>query len=67
MSFFNYFKRKRILRVKACCGGVQMFKNMRFVIFPDMFLNHSFKMTTSFASVARTTANTSKFIHYERF
>ena len=22
VSFINYFKRKRIIRVKACCGGV---------------------------------------------
>ena len=39
-----------------------MFKNMRLVILFDMFLNPSFKMTTSFAKVARTAASTSKFI-----
>ena len=44
-----------------------MFKNMRLVILFDMFLNPSFKMTTSFANIARTTASTSKFIYYERF
>ena len=33
-----------------------MFKNMRLVILFDMFLNPSFKMTTSFANIARTTA-----------
>ena len=38
-----------------------MFKNMRLVILFDMFLNPSFKLTTSFASIARTTARTSKF------
>ena len=38
-----------------------MFKNMRLVILFDMFLNASFKLTTSFASIARTTASTSKF------
>ena len=32
-----------------------MFKNMRLVILFDMLLNPSFKMTTSFANVARTT------------
>ena len=37
-----------------------MFKNMRLVILFDMFLNPSFKMTTSFANIARTTASTSK-------
>ena len=40
-----------------------MFKNMRFVILFDMLLNPSFKMTTSFANIARTTASTSKFIY----
>ena len=36
-----------------------MFKNMGLVILFDMFLNPSFKMTTSFANIARTTASTS--------
>ena len=36
---------------------------MRLVILFDMFLNPSFKMATSFANVARTTASTSKFIY----
>ena len=40
-----------------------MFKNMRFIIVFDMLLNPSFKMTTSFANTARTTASTSKFIY----
>ena len=40
-----------------------MFKNMRLVILSDMFLNPNFKMTTSFANIARTTATTSKFIY----
>ena len=40
-----------------------MFKNMRLVILIDMFLNPSFKMATSFANVAKTTASTSKFIY----
>ena len=44
-----------------------MFKNMRLVILFDMLLNPSFKMTTSFANIARTTASTSKFIYKERF
>ena len=34
-----------------------MFKNMRFVILFDMLLNPSFKMMTSFANIARTTAS----------
>ena len=43
-----------------------MFKNMRLVIRFDMFLlNPSFKMTTTFTNVARTTANTNKFICQE--
>ena len=53
----------RIIRIKACCGGVYMFKNMQLVILFDMFLNPSFKIMTSFANVARTTASTSKFIN----
>ena len=35
-----------------------MFKNMRLVILFDMLLNPSFKMTTNFANIARTTAST---------
>ena len=31
--------KERIIRVIACCGRVQMFKNMRHVILFDMFLN----------------------------
>ena len=49
--------------MKACCGGVQMFKNTRLVNLFDMLLNPSFKMTTSFANIARTTASISKFIY----
>ena len=63
----NYFKRKRIIGVKACCGGVYMLKNMRLVIVFDMFLNPSFKMLTGFTNITRTTASTSKLIYYERF
>ena len=40
-----------------------MFKNMRLVIVFDIFLNPSFIMTTSFANIAITTANTSIFIY----
>ena len=62
-NFINYFKTKRIIRVKACCGGVLMFKNMRLVILFDMFLNPSFKMTASFVNTAKAAASTSKFIY----
>ena len=51
---------------QACCGGVQMFKNMRLAILFDMFLNPSFKMT-SFANIARTAASTSKFIYTRKY
>ena len=44
-----------------------MFKNIGLVIFFDMFLNPSFKMTTSFANIAGIAASTSKFIYQERF
>ena len=40
-----------------------MFTNMRLVILFDILLNPSFKMTTGFANIARTTARKSKFIH----
>ena len=40
-----------------------MFKNMRLVILFYMLLNLSFKMTTGFANVVRTTVSTSKFIY----
>ena len=36
---------------------------MRLVILFDMLLNPSFKMTTGFANVARTTASTGKFVY----
>ena len=39
-----------------------MFKSMRLVILFDMLLNASFKMTTSFVNIARTTASTNKCI-----
>ena len=48
---------------ESCCGGMYMFKNMRLVILFHMLLNPSFKMTTSFANVAGTTASTSIFIY----
>ena len=40
-----------------------MYKNMRVVTLFDMFLNPSFKMITSFANIARTTASTNKSVH----
>ena len=40
-----------------------MFKNMRLVILFDVFVNRSFKMRTSSANIARTTAGTSKFMY----
>ena len=40
-----------------------MVKNMRLVILFDMLLNPTFKLTASFANIARTTASTSKFIY----
>ena len=40
-----------------------MLEKMRLVIHSDMLLNPSFKMMTSFANIARTTASTSKLIY----
>ena len=41
-----------------------MFKNMRLIILFDMLVvNPSFKMTPSFANIARNTAGTRKFIY----
>ena len=40
-----------------------MFKNKRLVILFDMLLNPNFKMTISFANIARTKTSTSKFIY----
>ena len=40
-----------------------MLKNMRRIVLFDMFLNPSFKMTTSFVNIARTTVSTSKCIY----
>ena len=44
-------------RVKACCGGAQVLKNMRLAILFYMFLNPRFKTTTGFVNIARTTAS----------
>ena len=40
-----------------------MFENIRLVILFDMFLDPKFKIATSFANIARTTASSSKFIY----
>ena len=40
-----------------------MLKNMRLIILFDMLLSPSFKMTTSFANIAGTTASANKFIY----
>ena len=56
-------KQRELHESKACCGEVQMSKNMRLVILFDMLLNPSFTMTTSFTNTARTTASTSKSIY----
>ena len=40
-----------------------MFKNLRLVILFDMLLNPNFKMSTTFANIARTTAGTSTLIY----
>ena len=49
------------IRDKACCSGMLVFKNIRFVVLFHKFVNPLFKMTTNFANVARTTARTSTF------
>ena len=54
--------KERTTRVKACCGGVYMLKNMQLVILV-ILLNPSFKVTTGFANTARTIASTSEFIY----
>ena len=38
-------------------------ENMRHALLLDMILNPSFKMTTSVANIARTTASTRKLIY----
>ena len=40
-----------------------MLKYVRFDNLFDMFLNPSFKITTSFANITRTTASANKFIY----
>ena len=63
LALFIILKQREFLWDKACCGWVQIFKSMRFVILFYMFLNPSFKMTRCFANIARTRASTSKFIY----
>ena len=63
VSFINYFDKKTTIRVKVGCSGVYMFKYMRRVILFNIFFNPSFKMTTSFANIARATAIAGKFIY----
>ena len=55
--------KQRELYVSKHVSEDETMKNMRLVILFDMLLNPSFKMTTGFANVARTTASTSKFIY----
>ena len=51
-------KEKRKNEKKASASqSTQMLKNMRLVILFDMLFNPSFKMTTSFANIARNTAS----------
>ena len=57
LALLIILKQRELLRVKACCGGVYMLENMRIVILFDMILNPSFKMTASFANIARITAS----------
>ena len=52
-----------ILKEKELYELKHVFRNMRLVILFDMFLSYRFKMTASFADIARTTASTSKFIY----
>ena len=40
-----------------------MFRNVRPIILFDILFNPSFKMTTSFANMAGTTASTSTFMY----
>ena len=47
--------KRRIIWVKAYCGGVCICKNMSVPVLMYIFLNSSFRMTTKFATVARTT------------
>ena len=52
--------------VQLICKASLIFKSnlfMRLVTLFDMFLNPRFKMTTRFANIARTTANTSESIY----
>lgn len=41
-----------------------LFKNMRFDIILDMFLEFDFKILLSFANVAKSAASTGKFVYH---
>ena len=52
-------KQRESRHVAAGCRSLKIWDLLSL----DMFHNPSFKMTTSLANIARTTASTSKFIH----
>ena len=63
-------QRQKITRgTKALVKGwkkyenMKIFKNMKYVILFDMFLNPYFIMTTSFTNIAKTTTSTSKSVY----
>ena len=58
----NILKQRQLYESKRVTVECRCFKNMRLVILFYMLLDPIFKMTTSFANIARATASTSKFI-----
>ena len=57
-------KQRELYESKHVCVEFRCLKIWDFLSF--LLLNPGFNMTTSFANIARTTANTSKFIYQER-
>ena len=61
-------KQKELYETKHVALECRCLKIWDLLSFFDMLFNPSFKITTSFANIARTTASTtSKFIYWERF
>ena len=63
LALLIILKRRELYESKHVAVECRCIKNMRLVILFDLLLNSSFKMTTSFSNITRTTASTSKFIY----
>ena len=65
--YYDIYYMKYYIQYTYICAYIYIIFLDRLVILFEMLLNPTFKRTTDFANIPRTTASTSKFIYYERF